>query len=123
MLHTKKIIPHLDIKIQDELTVDQAGVYKITFEGTGNYYIGSAVSLRRRIMAHLSNFRTGFARIASMQRMASYVGVVRFELITLTIDETWDEIREIELMHIKNSKSDPLCLNRCLHPGCKPRNW
>lgn len=113
----------MEIKIQDELTSNHKGVYKIVFEDTGHFYFGSAVDLRRRILGHIASFRRGFDTVVSLKPMAAYKGVVRFELIALCKGRTEQEMKEMELLCIKIGWLDALCLNKYLNPGGCMGRW
>jgi predicted GIY-YIG superfamily endonuclease len=85
---TRKIntnVVNMEIIVADELNTIYGGVYRIVFQDK-RFYIGIASNLRKRIMGHISNFRTDFSSTGVLKQMKGYKGKIRFELIELCQD-------------------------------------
>jgi len=106
----------MDFIINEQLKVNLAGIYKITFD-TGFFYIGSSACLNSRIKSHCRDISNGFKINKSLKKMIGFDGVVNFDLITYVDLSGYHKLNypkrlfEIEYNYIKLYENEKMLLN------------
>lgn len=99
------------------------GIYKITIEATGQFYIGSSGVLSHREFKHMYSLRKGNHYVKELQEAFSNNEKITFEVLSIASDK--EEAFKLEQEAISSNLGSNLFLNKSIDavsPG-KGRIW